>query len=320
MNIFNEAVQKAKGYDPDLFLGRLVWYTVTQDVNVDHSEFCKLMLVTYEGVDTGKPKLPKVPRQRDVFKRACTEAERRKVPSDKEGVYYNYMVRPAGTDTDNVWRVVVREAVDASGHELDYTEFIRVNYNAQSKQISFEELTDISEDDTLESIKQEIRSYFHLWMNRLTAYTIRELARNNLERNMGAIKVRSSGGVYFVSEEFADQLEALETVINSLDDGTNFHSLPLLDDGKQREMLRAAFEEESVGECDRLIGEMTEILKSDKKITKDRFVQFKVEYDLMRRKVVDYSDLLDEKLDHTSTSLAIVKKTMTKLMGQIKVA
>lgn len=317
-NVFTEAVDKVKSYDPDLFLGRLVWYTVTEDVNVDHGEFCKLMLSEYEGTGV-KPRLPNAPRQRDVFKRACSHAEEKKVPTDQAGIYLNYMVRPAGTDADNVYRNVVREQVDSSGHKLDYTEFIRVNYNAVADQVSFDERVPFGTDTTmLESIKQSIRSYFNQWSHRLTAYTVRELVRRNLERNMYAIRVRPSGGIYFVSEEYSEQLDALERVINSLENGTTLHTLPLLDDGKQREMLRAAFEDESVGECDKLIGEMTEILKSDKKITKDRFVQFKVEYDAMRKKVVDYSDLLDEKLDHTSTSLAIVKKTMTKLMGNIK--
>ena len=316
-NMFDDAVAAAKKHDSSLFLGRLVWYSVTEDVNVDHAEFCKLMIHEYEDTDI-KPRLPNPPRQRDVFKRACSHAERKKVPSGHEGVYYNYMVRPAGTDADNVWRVVVREQVDSSGHKLDYTEYIKVNYNAKTDQVSFKEIVAL-DDPELEHVKQDIRSYFHAWSHRLTAYTVRELCRRNLEKSMHAIRVRPSGGIYFVSEEFSDQLEALDRVINSLENGTVLHTLPLLDDGKQREMLRAAFEEESVGQCDALIGEISEILASDKKVTKDRYAQLMAEYTDMREKIVEYSDLLDEKLEHTASSLVVVKKSLTSLMGKIKV-
>ena len=315
--VFDEAVNAAKQYDPSLFLGRLVWYSVTEDVNVDHPEFCKLMIKEYEDVEI-KPRLPNAPRQRDVFKRACSHAERKKVPSGTDGLYYNYMVRPAGTTSDEVFRVVVREEVDSSGHTLDYSEFIRVSYNAKTDQVSFKELTSIDVDSELELIKQDIRSYFHVWSHRLTAYTVRELCRRNLERSMHAIRVRPSGGIYFVAEEFSDQLEALDRVINSLENGTVLHTLPLLDDGKQREMLRAAFEDESVGECDRIIGEVTEILKSGKPVTKDRYAKLMADYTMMRKKIVEYSDLLDEKMEHSSSSLSVVKKSLAKLMGQIK--
>lgn len=312
-NIWNEVNETINAYDPDMFIGRVVWYTISEDVNVSHEDFVKALLAAFE--PTGiTPHLPNNIRPRDVFKRACKYAKRTKVPGQDS--YFNYTLRPAGHDADNVWRVIVREEVDSAGHKLSYDELCRVRYNAVDNQIAFEDLTDI--DLICSEVKQDIRAYFTNWADRLTAYAIREYVRKYLDKKLYAIRVRPSGGIYFVTKEYATQVEAIATVINNMGGTSTFHQLPLVDDGRQREMLRAAFEDESVGECQRLIGEMADIINSDKKITADTWANYKAEYDAMRKKVVDYSDLLDEKMGETAMSLEIVKKTMTKLMTSIK--
>lgn len=316
-NIFNEHVDKMLNYDNELFLGRLCWYTVTEDVRVNYKDFYELILKAFANMDI-KPKLPTPPRGVDVFRRACTGAEIKNYSDDTsgDGVRYNYMIRPAGSDADRVYRVIVRETVDNNGHELGYDELIKVVYNRASESIDFR--PEAIDDPVVSEIQGAIIAYFYDWRDTLTAYACRELVRKLIENNLNGIRVRPSGGVYFVHERYAPVIDALDPAINMLSPDSAFHFLPLLDDGKQREMLRAAFEDESVGQIDTLIGEMGDILKGDKQISMERFASYKASYDELRGRLVDYSDLLDEKLELSATRLEIMQQVVYELIGKVK--
>jgi hypothetical protein len=322
-NTFTEAVDKlTTNYDSDMFLGRLVWYTVTEDLNITHKTFHETVLDNFMGLDT-QPVLPGFPRPTDVFKRACTAAQVRNVPKGGEGAEdhtYNYMVRPAGHDDEHVWRVIVREEVDPNGHELSYDELVKVTFNRKTEKLRFNNVDRDTEhgDEHVNDIVGAIYDYFKAEADRITPYAVREFTRKFLERTLHSIKVRPAGGVYFVNEAHAPAIEALDRTLNGWQ-GSTFHFMPLIDDSKQRQMLRAAFEDESVGEVDRIVGEMAEIMAEGGKISSDRFANYKVEYDSIRKKVSDYSALLDENLERTVNRLDIMEKVLIELIDHVKV-
>lgn len=327
MSEFTEAVEKLTTYGSDMFIGRLVWYAIPEDLVASHTEYHTKIIENFYDCET-QPVLPGFPRPTDVFKRACTAAEMKNVPGpvvEVDGVenrtVYNYMVRPSGHDADNVWRTIVRETLDASGHTLNYDELVRITFNRKSEKLRFNNVDDNTDTDdpNVNEIVTAIIDYIKVEGDRITPYAVRESVRRFMERELGAIKVRPSGGVYFVNEKHAAEVEALDKTINSFEGSAAFHFLPLLDDSKQREMLRAAFEAESVGAIDSLIGEMVEITKkSDKKITSNQFAAFKVEYDRLRTKIVDYSDLLDEKMELSATRLEVMQQVLVELMTHVE--
>ena len=308
----------------ELLLGKLCWYSVPESATTSYYNFVALLLAN--GINDASPPQP---RDVDVFKRACTAAEHKlkepveipnpENPTETMTTYKNvrYMVRPSGHDSDYIWRTIVREELDSGEHVLDYTNLGRIKYVRSDGTIILEGLA-MNRAEKVQDVVEGVRRYYKENIDLLTAYGIREFTRRNLERNLLAISVRPSGGIYFVQRDQFQALEAIETVVNSVE-GATFHSLPLIDDGKQREMLRHAFEDESVGEVDRLLGEMAEILKDDdKKVTEKRFLAFKEEFDAIRGKVVEYSDLLDTAMVGTASRLEIMQDSLMSLLGRVK--
>lgn len=320
MTNFNEVIDKLNtDYGSDMFLGRLVWYTVTAELDATHKEFHALAMQNFFDLDK-QPILPGYPKTSDVFKRACTEAQRRNVPTAEPGIKNNYLTRSTGHDPKKIWRTIVRETVDSEGHTLSYVELITITFDRATENIEFQQTAGVDETDPVATeIADAIVGYVKVEGDKITAYAVREFARQYLERVLLATKVRPSGGVYFVNEANAVAVEALDKTLNGLGLGASFHYMPVLDDSKQREMLRVAFESESVGEIDRLIGEMAELMAAKQKISSNRFAGFADEYKVLRRRIAEYSDLLDEKMEATANRLEIMDTVLMELMTWVKV-
>ncbi len=301
-----------KAFDEELFLGQLCWYSIPEDVRVDHGAMCRALLEA--GLNGCLP--PSV-RSVDVFKRACTAAQRKNVPGDDPAVRFNYLIREVGKDLDNVWRRLVEERVDTEGRTLGYTEIYELRFERNPQIVSHRPLVSVP-DAAATAIVNEVQRNFAAWNNVLTPHAIREVVRRHLTQ-MNSTVVRPSGGVYFVRESHARSLQALEQVINDICGPSSFHTLPLVDNSKQRALLKQAFEAESIDEIDRLLGEVRQITLKGSTITADRFAEFKLQTDHLRKKVLDYSDLLDTALENTATRLEIMDEALFELVGRVKV-
>lgn len=311
MSEFTDMTERVSATDSSLYLGRLVWYSITDAAYVNHIEWCRDLIE--QGL---LDHLPPSPRSSDVFKRACTATQKKRVPTDDPGKFMNILIREVGKDAQKVWRHVVVETVDTNGHSLDYSECASITFDRQAQSIAIEIINPCGERPEVQAVLAELQDQYRVWYNMLTPYAVRELIRKII-RTFGATALRD--GVYFVKEEFADRIDALEAVVKALPEGSDFHSLPLIDDRKQRDMLRKSFEAESIGEIDRILGEITEINRSGRKITADRYADFKVEYDRLRKKAQDYSSLLDEAMSETGSRLEIMDSAIFGLMGSVKV-
>lgn len=306
-------------YDSSMFLGRLCWYSVDDSVNITRDDFNQK--IKDAGIEFAE--LPPI-RPVDVFKRGCTDSQRKKyVPDIQEridlmlpdGCYLNHMFRRVGSEKGQVWRVLVRETVDAQGKELGYEEVAKLVYDLKNS--SFQTRWVVGSPLPIEKdIIHAVSSYYAEWAFRATTYSIREFIRKNLEWHLHSIKVRPSGGVYFVQEQYSDTLMALEGVINDV--GATFHSLPLPDNSKQREMVRAAFEEESVSDINAMMEEMTQVLKGDKSITPDAYVDFHERYNKMKTKVLEYSNILDEAMEKTASYLELARAQIGTLADRVE--
>lgn len=297
-----------------MFLGRLCWYSIPDSVLITRTNF--IAKLEDKGIDFGD--IPEI-RPVDVFKRGCTNSERNKyLPSDAEkgflGVtddcHINFLFRNSGQDKSKVWRSLVREVVDSAGHTIDYTEIASLTYDRATK--SIDNTFKVSYYlDVERNIIYDVVTYFRTEAERITPYSIREFVRKGLEWEIHAIKVRPSGGIYFTQEQFSDTVTSLEAVINDI--GGSFHTLPLLDDSKQREMLKKAFEDESMDDANTLMSEIREIMVNGKIISNDRFVDIKERYNKLMVKVLEYSDVLGEAMEKTAYSLEIAEKQIAEL-------
>jgi hypothetical protein len=311
MTTYTEYTKHLKNSDFPV-LGMLAWYSVPETAEITHAEFVKLVETSDAPVKT-----PEVPKAADVFRRACNAAKSLKQPTGIPDVFANYTMRDAGYDDGFVFRRMVEEKVDGKNHSLGYRVLGLVSFAKKGVRASFSR--DIPEDDPAigywDDMCKDINDFIDARMLFLTAIAVRETARRSLETTLRGTRVRPGGGVYFVAVEKAEKLEALDYVINSVDNAS-FHILPLIDDEKQREMLKVSFEDESVEETDRLVGEIATLLKSDKNIPAKTFTNIQQRYAEQKGRMTEYSALLNDALNRSSTSLEVANAQIRKLLDK----
>jgi hypothetical protein len=294
-----------------MFLGRLCWYTISESSTIDHAAFCRL-LIENNIADI----LPPGPRAVDVFKRGCTANHRKRIPSGTN-MFDNYWFTEVDKDNNGVWKVLVRETVDSKGHTVQHEQMYKLFFDRLTHQIIVEDIHTTGDTAICEEIIAAVTKYFLVMNNMLPPYHIREHIRK-LILSMHATIVRPSGGVYFISERFAEKVIALENVVATLGDGSQCHSLPLLDDMKQRLMLKKAFEDESIDTVDTILGEMREVIMKKKTISSSVLGNYRKQVAELKGKVKEYSSILSDNLGMVDSRLEMMDKLMWEIIPHVK--
>lgn len=297
-------------------LGQLLWYSMSE-IRVPHAD--AVTIITNEGINN----VPNRPRDADVFKRIASKVTRTKVPTNDEDIFENYRWVEF-KDDDEITRRLIRETVDNNGRKLSVDERLDVSFRRDTSKISVTPIaTDLSGYDY--SLSDEVTSGFDNWKGCLNAYALREWMRAHIYGRCLATKVKPGGGVYFVQQAFVGNVEALERIAEALQPylvekhgEVEFHSLPLLDDTKQREMVQKYFEAETVDAVDAMMAEITKISKSTRKISTDKYAELLTQYQDLASKTKDYEDLLEQKLASTTTRLDLFERSLKGILGKVK--
>lgn len=318
MTILDEQAQRLSNVDSENLLGQLLWYSMSE-VRVPHKDAVDLM--NREGI-TG---VPLAPKDADVFKRVCSKVRRDKVPTNDPDVFYNYRMVEF-KDDDTITRRVIRERIDSAGKKLSVDERFDINFDRATSKVEFKDIASglafHRHDDT--SIRDEVQAEYETWKGCMNAYGLRQWMRGKII-GLGATMVRPGGGVYFVHQAHVDSVEALERLGASLEPycvethgKVEFHSLPLVDDRKQRDMIQKAFEAETVDAIDEIMAEIAKLAKSDRKITSDKYAGLLTQYQELTAKTTDYEELLEQKLASTGARLELFERSLKGLLSKVK--
>jgi hypothetical protein len=293
-------------------LGMLAWYSVPESSEIKHGDFLQLV------EDNDAPiKMPEMPKPADVFRRACNAAKLLKVPADVPNEFFNFTMRDAGYDDGFVFRTAVEERVDSKNHELGFRVIGQATFSRESLKTHYS--LDVDPDDSAvvhyKSMQSSIDHFVDSKAVVIPAIAIRESARRSLEVTLNGTRVRPGGGVYFINPDRLDKLEAVDYVINSVPNAS-FHVLPLVDDKRQREMLKSSFEDESIEETKRLIDDITNILKSDDEISAKKFSQLRSRYVDQKDKLAEYKDLLNDALETSTAALEVCNAQIMQLLDK----
>lgn len=292
-------------------LGWLCWYSVPENLRVDHEEVFKILVKAGLGGH-----VPGRPKDAEVFRRVSTAAARKRVKTIDPQVFENYLVRDM--PGDNITRRIVREKVDSNNRKLGYTEVAELTFDRKTAKVECIHLGG-GPGKIRDEICKEIKAAYHADRGCLNGYAMRMLILTVLKNACNATNVRyPSGGVYFVGEDYADKLVALEKLGEAIAPlGAIVHTLPLIDDKRQREMLKRAFEAESVDAIDSLLAEITDLKQSGKRITMDRYASYVTALNDLGTKTKQYTELLEGGLTSTQSRITIFKKAVIGLKGQV---
>lgn len=303
-----EYTEVAERMGHDTWLGRIFFYSLS-GVRILHRDVIQNLAAA--GILTN---LPHEPTDVDVFKRVATKVKRTKVPvAGSPELHQNWIAREFRDDA-TVTRRIVRELVDNKGRKLKFDEVVDIIFDRKTGDLGANFLRT---DPVAEQMVDEVRNAYAAWRGSLNSWACREWIRQYVV-NLGSVRVRPSGGLYFLKEAHAGKLDALQQFVDSLPGSCEFHSLPLLDDRRQREFVQRAFEAESTGAVDELLVEMGEIMSSDKQISEDKFHRYVDQYTELSERTHEYANLLEEKLDATGARLSIFQKTLLQLRLSVK--
>lgn len=313
MTTFAEFEQKQNQLDAEMFLGRLCWYTMSE-MRVSHTQIVQGLVAVGLGSH-----LPPVPKDFDVFRRICSNAQQKKVPvPNEDNTFENYMLREvAGRGEKIVTRRLVVERINRSGKNLGYRQLRDIHFDKETGQISVTtgHMDLVPEfNPTADAVVESVRREFAAWKGMLNAYAIREFVRK-LMLSWGATPVRD--GVYFLPEDRAAKVDAIDKFVNGLQNAS-FHSLPLIDDDKQRDMVKKAFQADTVGAIDALMAEVTDLRNGDRKISSDRYAQILTQYQNLMSKTTDYKDVLSTELGETESRLSLFQAQVVALKVKVK--
>lgn len=307
-----ERMVEAAKSGKDIFLGRLCWYSFS-NVQFDHGDAVRALVRA--GIDK---QLPLPPKDADVFRRVTgSKANRKRVPTALANVFENYrLVEVSRPNEEQVIRRIVCQRVDQDNRELAHEDLDELVFTHATSAVKVQNTTGRTNAVSQEMTGLIIADY-NKWRNCLNSYAVREWTRKFL-LSLRATSVRPGGGVFFVSEEYADKVAAVEKFVNALPGDCVFHSLPLVDDRKQREMLQRAFEAETSDAIDNLLAEISDIRQNGTRIGEARYAEFLDEYQTLMTKTKEYEGLLEGSLASTHSRLTIFQSSIMSLLENVR--
>lgn len=295
-------------------LGHLVFFTVAENVCVDHEDFAK----DCDRLDFGSY-TPKSPKDADVFRRVCTNAARKRVPTDDPERFENYLVRDVRASGGHFWKQLVVETVDSSDRRLSYEPVLELEFDPKKPtRIVVNWLKD--PNPTSRAILTSITSEYKHWRGKVHAYSIRSFIRDIVNSEGLATSVKQSGGLYFVASTRLDVIERLDEIVEKYagtDRAIALDTVPLIDDSRTKEMLKAAFEDEAVRSITEFQKEVDDLIASDGKITDAKFATLAKRKNEIKDKAKEYAELLDDNLNGTTLRMKSLESTLKRAYNRI---
>ena len=278
-------------FPEELTLGHIAWYSLAKPRLTSDN---LIELIADLGLDPSI--IPKPPRPGDAFKRACRYSERKGLPILYSSNTANFLIRPVTQTLADIERHIVIEVVDPDGRRLEYHDVAHLMFDRSTSvlNVSKKSVSDVLDpltDDTLQAFAVHLKDATRY----VDAQVIRSMIRHQLDL-MSAIAVRRQGSVYFIPYRAHKLTEALEKLVSYCGPGSAFHSLPLIDDTKQREMVKAAFEDEVHNGASQLITELTQLQESGTKITSNAWANYRSKFNSLKGQMTEYEDLVNMEL------------------------
>ncbi|NSW83926.1 MAG: hypothetical protein HPY90_11775 [Syntrophothermus sp.] len=254
---------------------------------------------------------PHTIRPVDAFRRATTECETYGVPYGD--CFVNYLIREVACDRDLVLRQVVEEVVDSKKKRLSFTpDVAKLILNRSSEQLIIE-YNQLFQPDPLnpEAVLELISRAKLLYNQYLTHYTSRAV-RNVVIQVLHGMKptvIRPSGGVYFVQDQYSDDLDKLVQFIRLLEGQSEAWTIPLVDSEDMRAMITVKFREQV----------RSSLMQLSETLKKENVSSYEITQSLSRAKetldaVREYEQALKTSMEDLELECEIIQKQMLVLL------
>lgn len=325
MNGYTEAIQNLP---KEAFLGSLLYFSISgADVNLANAK----RDLSAAGLKTET--LRRNLRPVDAFRKATNEFKKR-FSTTPTGIKSELMVRPVGEDGAQSYRHLVLERTvvqqgkkrrlfyDKVG-ELTFTRGVKKNGEYEGHGVEAKRMTNhiaspltTEEDQWLTEKLVTFEDRYNHLLAYMDSHAVRTFVREYIY-SLSGICVKGSGGLYFVAQDHAEEIAKLGEWVRSV--GSEFHALPLLNLVDQRDMILEAFEEETIEEVERLMGEVKRILDDpSRQIEEKTFDAYAMRAAEMSQKITEYNKMLDARAERAAGEVSTYSQQVMSLVPRIR--
>ncbi|MFE4829842.1 DUF6744 family protein [Streptomyces sp. NPDC056672] len=236
------------------------------------------------------------------------------------------MIRPVRRDADHLVRHVVREVRNEKRISLTYDTrlgvcIFRRDHSAGSAEgagvltvkpndAAIAKLPAAEQTTVREMLAAVERRYLHR-CTYLTSDKLRMVIRTYVE-HLSAIKVRPTGGVYFVHRQHAQILGALRDLVSRFGRGSHFVRVPLPDQEEMRQMIIRAFTTKAKDDLDKLAADIAAAQRAKRF---DEAARLYERFTVVQQATNEHSELLSASLEDTRAALQLVKMQFGGLLA-----
>ncbi|MFI6603831.1 DUF6744 family protein [Nonomuraea sp. NPDC050536] len=321
-------------------LGHLVLYSVYDGkVTLDN------LTTWFRELDLDLSFLPQPIRPMDVFERltgarglkakyylddpaAGTDGRRRRRRSNGNAREALLMIRNVRRDDTGIVRHLVREVRDEGSKRLDYDTRLAVIAFERDKAptsavgagalkvtpdyAAIAELPEL-EQARVHQLLDELTDTYRQNCAFLTADQMRRVVRDYLDA-LNAIRVRASGGVYFVAQPHVTTVRALRTLVGRMGEDSGMDCIPLPNQEEMREMVIKAFTTRAKDELEELAQDLA-AARRESQTTADIQKLYK-RFQSLQESAAAHSELLSSSLDDTANAMNLVQAQLLSLLAQ----
>ena len=194
---------------------------------------------------------------------------------------------------------------------LDFRAEVKTRFNKDTQDF---DVLPISRGSKAPDLEAELKNHIDNYLNIVHADVVRVWISNELRR-MNAVVARRSGGLWFISADYAETIEKLEEVLQEI--GCTMFSHPVFDTTTWRTNTAGFVEEDLLGEFKNLKNDLDALVTESRGTGEVR--KYKLETMLSRFKKLEdkegmYEDLLQVTIEDLQSGVSAVKKQITSMM------
>lgn len=258
---------------------------------------------------------------------AAGAGKRRRRKQDGKGREATLMIRHVRRDNDQIVRHLVREVRDEASVKLSYDVRLgecvfRRDQNPAAEHgagalivtpdhAAIKQLP-TGEQDKVGEVLAEIRTAYQHNCAFYTSDRLRAVIRAYVE-GLNAIRIRPTGGVYFVHREHAATLTALRELVGRFSGRSRLSRVPIPDQDEMREMVIAEFTTRARDELSKLAGDIAAAQRDNaSEATVNALYK---RFQSLQAAAAHHAERLNTSLDDTTAALQLVNAQLASLLA-----
>ncbi len=259
---------------------------------------------------------------------ATAPAYKRASGRDRKGASstVTLMLRPVRRTGGEVVRHIVREVRDPLNTKLEYqTRMGAAIFHRDHSQGADEGAGTLevepdntaiaalapAEQETVRAMLAEIEETYRYRCTYLTGDKLRSLLRRYIE-SLEAIRVRPTGGVYFVHRQHAQVLSGLRELVSRFGAGSRLDRIPLPDQEEMRDMIINAFTTQTKEDLTKLSRDIADAQRAGRNAEVKRLLQ---RFNELTEATKQHAERLSTSLDDTEAALSLVKMQLGSFLA-----